>query len=131
MNLLLDTHIALWAVEDNPRLSKAARAHILDPEARLYVSVVSLWEIAIKHAHGKRGRDAMPMSGKDAQSFFTRAGFNIRPVIAAHVLMLETLARHHDDPFDRLLVAVALAEPLRLLTHDARLAAYGPTVTLA
>ena len=121
MNLLLDTHIALWAVEDNPRLSQAARTLILDPSATLYVSVVSLWEIAIKHALG-RGPEAMPMPAADAHRFFEASGFVI--------LALEPLPRHHDDPFDRLLVATALSEPYRLLTHDARLAAYGTIVTI-
>jgi PIN domain nuclease of toxin-antitoxin system len=129
VNLLLDTHIAIWAVEDNPRLSQAARTLILDPSATLYVGVVSLWEIAIKHSLG-RGPEAMPMSAGDAQRFFEASGFVIVPVASAHVLALESLPRHHDDPFDRLLVATALTEPYRLLTHDARLAAYGPIVTI-
>lgn len=129
MNLLLDTHIAIWAVEDNPRLSQAARGLILDPSATLYVSVVSLWEIAIKHALG-RGPEAMPMPAADAHRFFEASGFVILPVLSPHVLALETLPRHHDDPFDRLLVATALTEPYRLVTHDARLAAYGTIVTI-
>jgi len=129
VNLLLDTHIALWAVEDNPRLSQAARTLILDPSATLYVSVVSLWEIATKHSLG-RGPEAMPMPVADAKRFFEASGFVILPVASAHVLTLESLPRHHDDPFDRLLVATALTEPYRLLTHDARLAAYGPIVTV-
>lgn len=129
MNLLLDTHIAIWAVEDNPRLSQAARTLILDPAATLYVGVVSLWEIAIKHALG-RGPEAMPMPAAEAQRFFEASGFVILPVLSTHILALEPLPRHHDDPFDRLLVATALSEPYRLLTHDARLAAYGPIVTV-
>lgn len=130
MNLLLDTHIAVWAVEDNPRLSATARALILDPSARLFVSVASLWEIAIKHALGKRGASAMPMSAAEAQGYFQASGYSIVPVTAAQVLTLEGLERHHEDPFDRLLVAAARAEPFRLITYDARLAAYGATVTL-
>ncbi len=129
MNLLLDTHIAIWAVEDNPRLSEAARTLILDPAAQMFVAVVSLWEIAIKHALG-RGSRAMPMSAAEALGFFQTSGFSITPVKTVHVLTLESLPRHHDDPFDRLLVATALTEPYRLLTHDARLAAYGPMVTV-
>ncbi len=127
--MLLDTHIALWAVEDSPRLSKAARALILDPAASLFVGVVSLWEIAIKHTLG-RGVHAMPMSAADAAGFFQSSGFSILPVTASHVMALETLPRHHDDPFDRMLVATALTEPYRLLTHDVRLAAYGAMVTI-
>ena len=130
MNLLLDTHIAIWAVEDNPRLSKKARELIANPAASLAVGIVSLWEIAIEHALGRGGREAMPMSARDAQGFFSAAGFALVPVKADHVLALEGLAPLHDDPFDRLIVATALSEPFRLLTHDARLAAYSDTVVL-
>lgn len=128
MNLLLDTHIAIWAVEDNPRLSSAARALVEDPRANIFVSAASLWEIAIKHA--KHGANEMPMSARDALGFFQASGFEIVPVTAWHVLTLEGLARHHEDPFDRLLVATALTEPYRMITHDSRLAAYGAIVTL-
>lgn len=128
MNLLLDTHIAIWAVEDNPRLSQAARTLLLDPAASFFVSVASLWEIAIKHT--KHGAKEMPMSAKDALGFFQASGYTIVPVASPHVLMLETLPRHHDDPFDRLLVATALTEPYRLVTSDGRLGAYGSMVTV-
>ena len=129
MNLLLDTHIAIWAVEDSPRLSALARKLILDPDAVLHVSVASLWEIAIKHALN-RGSAAMPMSAKQAAGFFQVSGFHLVPVSVAHALAVETLPPHHDDPFDRLIVATALSEPLRLVSHDARLAAYGGAVDL-
>lgn len=129
MKLLLDTHIAIWAVEDNPRLSGHAKALLANPETEVFVSVVSLWEIAIKHA--KHGVKEMPMTAKDALGFFEASGFRLVPVAAAHVLALETLPRLHFNPFDRLLAATALAEPYRLLTADARLAAYGPLVLLA
>ncbi len=128
MNLLLDTHIAIWAVEDNPRLPQAARALLSEPAGSFFVSVASLWEIAIKHA--KHGAKAMPMSAKDALGFFQASGFSIVPVSPQHVLTLESVPRHHDDPFDRLLVATALTEPYRLITHDARLAAYGSMVSV-
>ncbi len=128
MNLLLDTHIAIWAVEDNPRLSQAARALLREPTASFFVSVASLWEIAIKHA--KHGAKEIPMSAKDALGFFQASGFAIVPVSPSHVLTLESIPRHHDDPFDRLLVATALTEPYRLITHDARLGTYGSMVSV-
>jgi PIN domain nuclease of toxin-antitoxin system len=128
MNLLLDTHIAIWAVEDNPRLSRAARALLLEPEASVFVSVASLWEIAIKHA--RHGAKDMPMSAKDALGFFHTSGYTIVPVAPSHVLTLEGIPRFHDDPFDRLLVATALTEPYRLITSDTRLGAYGSMVTV-
>jgi PIN domain nuclease of toxin-antitoxin system len=129
LNLLLDTHIAIWAVVDDPRLSERARDLLLDPAAQLHVSVVSLWEIAIKFAL-QRGADPMPISAAEARQHFQASGFVLVPMTAPHILALETLARHHDDPFDRLMVATALTEPFRLVTSDLRLGAYGPTVAL-
>jgi PIN domain nuclease of toxin-antitoxin system len=129
VNLLLDTHIAIWAVVDDPRLSQQARDLMLDPAAQLNVSLVSLWEIAIKFAL-QRGSDPMPVSAAAALGHFQSSGFTIVPVSASHVLTLESLPRHHDDPFDRLLIATAHAEPYRLLTADARLSAYSAMVTL-
>ncbi len=111
MNLLLDTHIAIWAAEDNPRLSSVTRAHLVNPHANFFVSVVSLWEIAINHA--KHDVKEMPMAAKDALGFFQASGFARTPVLAPHVQTLESLPRHHDDPFDRLLIATAHAEPYR------------------
>ena len=130
MNLLLDTHIAIWAVEDNPRLSARARALIEDPSAVLFVGVVSLWEIAIKHALGPRGAQAIPMSAAEALGFFKASGFILVPVKSDHILTLEDLDSHHSDPFDRLLVATAICEPFRLVTHDHRLAAYATGVLI-
>jgi PIN domain nuclease of toxin-antitoxin system len=129
LRLLLDTHVAIWAVVDDQRLSAVGRELLLDPLVELYVSVASLWEIAIKHAL-QRGIDPMPIGARQASAFFRASGFVTVPVTSPHVLMLEALPQHHSDPFDRLLVATALAEPFRLITADTRLAHYGPQVTL-
>jgi PIN domain nuclease of toxin-antitoxin system len=129
MNLLLDTHIAIWTTEDNSRLSDKARRLIVDPEANVFVSVVSVWEIAIKHAL-KRGGVSMPVSGQQAVERFKVSGFELLPVSLAHTLAVESLAAHHDDPFDRLIVATAMCDQLCLITHDARLADYGCDVRL-
>jgi len=72
----------------------------------------------------------LPVSAAAALGHFQSSGFTIVPVSASHVLTLKALLRHHDDPFDRLLIATAHAEPDRLLTADARLSAYGAMVTL-
>ena len=128
MNLLLDTHIAIWAVEDNPRLSARAGSLISNPAVDVHVSVVSLWEIAIKHALGRGGGQAMPMSAAEALGYFTASGYTLVLIKAAHVLAVETLEPHHSDPFDRLLVGTALCEPFCLVTHDQQLAAYSDTV---
>lgn len=127
MKLLLDTHIALLAIADSPRLPARARALILDPGNEVVVSAASVWEIAIKHA---LGRGDMPLSGAQALEYFSQAGYEWLPVLPEHAAAIGKLQAHHADPFDRLLVAQALTEPLRLVTHDAVLARYSDTVIL-
>lgn len=125
MNILLDTHVALWAITDSPRLEARARELIQAPGNTLWVSVASLWEISIKHS---LGRGDMPVSGKDALGYFEQSGYRILPVEAEHVLAVAELPPHHQDPFDRLLVAQAFTEPLRLMTHDAQIQRYSDTI---
>lgn len=125
MNLLLDTHVALWAITDSPRLGERARSLISEPANTVWVSVASLWEIAIKHS---LGRGDMPITAAQARDWFEQSGYRLLPVEAPHVLTLTGLPPHHNDPFDRLLVAQALAEPLRLITHDAQMARYSDTI---
>lgn len=127
MRLLLDTHIALWAITDSPKLPKAAHDLILTPTAEIYVSAASIWEIAIKH---NLNRGNMPISGAEAARYFSEAGYTLLPITAEHAAATETLPMHHADPFDRMLVAQALTEPLRLVTHDAMQAKYGDGVLL-
>ena len=127
MKLLLDTHVALWAVSDDPRLSPKARELIATQRNLIWVSAVSIWEIAIKHG---LGRGDMPISGSEALEYFRQSGYRMLPVSPEHAAAVEVLPAHHQDPFDRLLVAQSLTEPLRLLTHDATVARYSDTVIL-
>ncbi len=128
MNLLLDTHIALWAVAEPGRLSEQAHKLIADPGNRLWFSAISLWEIGIKHAMVRRGIRQMEVSAREAREWFGVSGFRELAVTIEHAVAVDDLPPHHGDPFDRLLVAQALAEPLRLLTADRQLAAYGNVV---
>lgn len=128
MRLLLDTHVALWAITDDARLTARARDLITADDAEVFISAVVLWEIAIKHGLGRRGPNAMPVSAAQAQIWFEASNFRALPITAAHTLAVEGLPPHHADPFDRLLVAQALTEPMHLVTHDAALAAYGDLV---
>jgi PIN domain nuclease of toxin-antitoxin system len=121
VNLLLDTHVALWAITDSPRLSTRARDLIGGQNAQVWVSAASVWEIAIKHA---LGRGDMPVSGKQALRYFQDSGYQLLAIEAEHAAAVEELPAHHQDPFDRILVAQALVEPMRLLTHDATVAKY-------
>ena len=81
MKLLLDTHIALWSLTDDARLSEAARALILDPENDIQVSAATLWEIAIKHG---LGRGDMPVSGQEALGYFQESGYRLLAVLPEH-----------------------------------------------
>jgi PIN domain nuclease of toxin-antitoxin system len=128
VRLLLDTHVALWAIADHPSLSPKARRLIDDPDNQIVVSTASVWEIAIKHALARGRPNDMPISGSEALGYFRDAGFEMLDIAPAHATAIETLAPLHSDPFDRMLVAQALTTPLRLLTHDSRIAAYSDTV---
>jgi PIN domain nuclease of toxin-antitoxin system len=124
MRLLLDTHIFLWAIAGSARLKPAARRAIESAE-QVYVSAASIWEIAIKARLGKIEVD--PDELVDA---IDASGFIELAVRAEHAAGVSQLALHHNDPFDRLLVAQAIAEPLRLVTADVALAPYGELVML-
>ena len=126
MRILLDTHIALWAVTGSSRLAPKAQAVILDAQ-EVFVSAASLWEIAIKHAMGKGN---MPVSSGQALDAFIEAGYLILDIKPGHVVQVERLSPIHKDPFDRLLVAQAMVEPLILLTRDAFVARYGAAIML-
>lgn len=127
MRLLLDTHIALWAITDSPALPAEARRIILAPHNEIYVSAASIWEISIKHG---LGRGDIPVSGGEAADYFTQAGYMTLDISTHHAVFVESLPPHHADPFDRMLVAQALSEPMRLLTHDKAVCLYSDTVIL-
>ena len=124
MRILLDTHIALWAVTGHASLSKQAKDTILDADD-VFVSVASTWEIAIKHALGKGD---MPVSAEQALQAFRDAGYVMLDIKPEHTLKVEKLPPIHKDPFDRMLVAQAVSEPLILVTCDPQVAQYGPGV---
>lgn len=128
MSLLLDTHVALWAVVGDPRLSAAARRRLHANRGKVWVSAASIWEIAIKRALA-RGSDPMPFSGAEAIDHFHDAGFRLLDIRPEHAAAVEALPNLHADPFDRLLIAQARSEPLTLLTGDERITAYGHGVT--
>jgi PIN domain nuclease of toxin-antitoxin system len=128
VRLLLDTHIALWAISDHPNLSDKARRLIDDPDNEIVISAATIWEIAIKHALARGGPNDMPISGQDALGYFRDAGFEVLDIAPTHVAAVETLAPLHTDPFDRMLVAQAMGVPLRLVTHDRRIAAYSDSI---
>ena len=126
MRLLLDTHIALWAVEDNPRLSGQARLLIADESNEIVCSAASAWEVAIKHALHP---DKMMIDGKEFIGLCAEAGLAELPIAHRHVEALETLSRcegakPHNDPFDKIMLAQAKCDGLLFLTHDSLMDAY-------
>lgn len=124
MRLLLDTHIALWAITAHPSMPARATELMLAADA-VFVSAASIWEISIKHALKPA---QMSISGEQALDEFRAAGFSLLPISPAHAAAVDRLAPHHRDPFDRMLIAQAIHEPLRLLTCDHHLEAYSELV---
>lgn len=117
MRLLLDTSALLWWLADEG-LAVQARDAIADPENLVAVSAVSAWEISIKKALGKLS------APDDLEHQVQAGGFTPLPVTFAHGVAEGQLARHHDDPFDRMLIAQAVAEGLTIVTRDKRFSDY-------
>ena len=122
MKILLDTHTLIWALEDSPRLSLAVRDAIIDESNQIYVSVLSLWEIAIKHKKSK----SMPYSAKQIMDFASRSGYIFLS------LSLDAISIYDNfdfgilnDPFDRMLLCQSQAHNMRLFTHDEKLKLVG------
>ena len=124
MNLLLDTHLLLWAAGAPDRLPAVARDLIEDPGNMLIFSVASLWEIAIKRG---LGRDDFRVDPRLLRRGLIDNGYAELAITSEHVVAVDSLPPLHRDPFDRLLIAQATAEGVTLLTSDKALAAYpGP-----
>ena len=124
MRILLDTHIALWAATGNTQLAPQAVQAILAAD-EVFVSTASLWEIAIKHS---LGRGDMPCTSAQALHAFESAGYGMLDIKPRHALRVEQLAPIHRDPFDRLMVAQALVEPMTLITRDPTVARYSDAI---
>ncbi|MBW2022810.1 MAG: type II toxin-antitoxin system VapC family toxin [Deltaproteobacteria bacterium] len=126
MKLLLDTHILLWAAGEPERLSKRAHTLLSSPENTLFFSAASFWEIVIKLGLGRRDFRVDPYR---LRKELVAHGYVELPVMAEHVLGLQSLPPIHKDPFDRILLAQARSEGLLLVTADAAVAEYGePTI---
>ena len=125
MRLLLDTHVALWAVIEPSRLPPTIQDAIADETNSVAISVVTLWEIAIKHRLRRGAPGDMTLSAREAAHEFACASFEFLDVTIGHALAIADLPAIHTDPFDRMLIAQARTEPMRLVTHDATVASYG------
>lgn len=118
MNLLLDTHALLWWLADDSALPASARELITDPDSTVYLSAVVMWEIRIKQAIGKL------IIPEDFRRVVDDQGFTELPVTIDHTDALAALPMHHRDPFDRLLIAQAVAEGLTIVSVDESLRQY-------
>ena len=125
MRLLLDTQAAIWSVSGSDRIEKSV-LKLIEEADEVFVSSCSLWEIAIKFRVART--NAPPFSGAAANEKFIEAGYRILEMRAEHAVAVETLRLEHGDPFDQLILAQALSEPLRLVTKDRKLAGYSNTV---
>jgi len=121
VRLLLDTHLLLWAAASSKRLPREARALLEDLDNEAYYSAASIWEIAIKNSLGRKD---FRIDLVALQSALPQIGLIELPVCTAHAVGVTRLPPIHRDPFDRLLVAQSITEPLTLLTNDALLARY-------
>lgn len=133
MKILLDTHIAIWAVLDSEELSDEARTMILDENNEIYYSTASVWEITIKHmAHP----ETFLYSGIHLEKGCESNGFVSLPIFNKHSAELETLARSkdappHKDPFDRILLAQAKSEGMKFMTHDTLIPYYNESFIIS
>lgn len=122
MKLLLDTHVLLWWLEDNPRLRPRVRAIIADERNTVMVSAASFWELSVKARKGK-----IDMSGPSTWRQAVAEGFSILEITDEHLNLFEALPMiaGHGDPFDLLILAQAQADEAALVTADRHMAAYG------
>lgn len=118
MRVLLDSHVLIWMFDGSPRLDEAVRRRLSTVDA-IYISAASVWELAIKRALGKIEIDIEQLTEK-----IHLGGFTPLPITTGHGLIAGDLPRLHGDPFDRMLVAQARAENLKLVSDDGMLRRY-------
>lgn len=119
MKFLLDTHILLWCLDEYYRIGPQTQALITDPMNDILVSVVSLWEVAIKQRAGK-----LQVEIEEVSATVDRIGFSLLPIRPAHLANLMRLPMHHRDPFDHMLIAQAITEQAIFISEDRHAPAY-------
>lgn len=122
MRLLLDTHIFLWCVNNDKQLSKAARSQIQNAD-EVYISSASIWEAVIKNRLEK-----LNVNIDELISAISLSGFLELPITVTHAAFVNQLPPIHRDPFDRMLIAQALSEPLQFLTADKTISEYSDLI---
>lgn len=122
MRLLLDTNALIWAMTGSRALPAHIQRLIKDPKNDIFFSAANIFEIAAKRAAGRR--TAPPISAEQASLAAAAAGYSLLSITAEHAVAVETIAPFHPDPFDRLLLAQAHLEDMRIVSHDADMASY-------
>jgi len=115
MDYLLDTHIVIWFITNDPKLHDVAKSEIENTENKCFVSIASFWEIGIKYSLGRLEL------GSNLETIFdliSKSGLEVLPVTQNHILTSSKLEFHHNDPFDRLMIAQAISEKLKLISKD-------------
>lgn len=121
---LIDTHVLLWLLSDQDKLS--ATAKIILQKEELFISMASLWEIAIKQSNGKLD---LPFSPEELCAICIERDIQIKQILPPHLNQLQKLPKIHNDPFDRLIICQSIAENIPILTHDSKIPLY-PVATV-
>ena len=121
MNLLIDTHAIIWFITDSQNLPPSIKLMLENKENNCYVSIASLWEIAIKHS-----LEILKLNSNLENVFKTieESGFECLPISVRHILQNSQLAFHHQDPFDRIIIAQAMVDDLKIITKDGQFHKY-------
>ena len=132
MNILLDTHIAIWAIGNHPSLSQKARKLISDLDNTIFFSSVSVWEVLLKHDSPKNNLNLTPAQFVEycEESGFFQLHLTAKHVLVASSLDISKVTKEHRDPFDCMLLSQAKAENYSFLTHDTRLPLYNEKCTI-
>lgn len=118
MSYLIDTHIFIWLMENNKKVSPQIKVLLRSPSVNVFISIASIWEIVIKQTKGQL------KTPKDIEGGIESSGFTILPIEISHVLETGKLSNCHNDPFDRILIAQAKVENLTLITADPKIWKY-------
>lgn len=121
---IIDTHILLWFLSEPEKLSATAKKILLEDD--LYISMASLWEIAIKQSNGKLD---LPFSPEELYTICIERNIRVKQILPTHLAYLKNLPKIHNDPFDRLIICQSLADNIPILTHDGKIPLY-PVKTL-
>ncbi|MFW5701145.1 MAG: type II toxin-antitoxin system VapC family toxin [Cyclobacteriaceae bacterium] len=125
MHLLLDTHAFIWFAEDDNNLASNIKKEIEFPQNTIYLSIASIWEIAIKMQLNKV---SMNRSIEEILELTAQSSIEIMPILPEHIIKLTKLDFHHRDPFDRIIIAQGLEENLKIVSKDSIFSSYGVDV---